>query len=368
MAAARSQQDDLAVAQNGGTVSHDNSEDGDMDGDGDDMDDDMDKISSSPSINSDGASNHYLPQHWPPRVLESLQLHPLASLGSSPTSPHLSEARSSSPYLDHPDYLPLQSSLRQTDVTPSKAAPCHHRHDHHLPGEYPEDLDDDPTGDFETIAHGEDEAKEEIAPEGQEPLETEAESEMEDHTCTTDTEAKREDPSVRRLVGKRQKDIDEAIGGIEDYDDGDLIFPYEETFSEEDDDDDVSLDMIDPRFVDSGWGGECLHGTEEIDFEFVYALHTFIATVEGQANATKGDTMVLLDDSNSYWWLVRVVKDSSIGMISSPGFSLFETNRRELVGYLPAEHIETPSERLARLNKYRNGDVCMLDKCSTGRC
>ncbi|KAG4031078.1 hypothetical protein MFRU_010g02030 [Monilinia fructicola] len=74
---------------------------------------------------------------------------------------------------------------------------------------------------------------------------------------------------------------------------------------------------------------------EDIDFEFVYALHTFVATVEGQANATKGDTMVLLDDSNSYWWLVRVVKDSSIG-------------------YLPAEHIETPTERLARLNKHRN--------------
>ncbi|RKF65823.1 putative sh3 domain protein [Erysiphe neolycopersici] len=77
---------------------------------------------------------------------------------------------------------------------------------------------------------------------------------------------------------------------------------------------------------------------EDIDFEFVYALHTFIATIEGQANATKGDTMVLLDDSNSYWWLVRVVKDSSIG-------------------YLPAEHIETPTERLARLNKHRNIDL-----------
>jgi hypothetical protein len=58
---------------------------------------------------------------------------------------------------------------------------------------------------------------------------------------------------------------------------------------------------------------KCLLETEDIDFEFVYALHTFVATVEGQANATKGDTMVLLDDSNSYWWLVRVVKDSSIG-------------------------------------------------------
>ncbi|KID62297.1 SH3 domain containing protein, partial [Metarhizium hybridum] len=83
---------------------------------------------------------------------------------------------------------------------------------------------------------------------------------------------------------------------------------------------------------------ECLLETEDIDFEFVYALHTFVATVEGQANATKGDTMVLLDDSNSYWWLVRVVKDSSIG-------------------YLPAEHIETPTERLARLNKHRNIDL-----------
>jgi hypothetical protein len=82
------------------------------------------------------------------------------------------------------------------------------------------------------------------------------------------------------------------------------------------DNDDASNDVSfsdNPRFVDSGWGGECLRETEDIDFEFVYALHTFVATVEGQANATKGDTMVLLDDSNSYWWLVRVVKDSSIG-------------------------------------------------------
>jgi hypothetical protein len=83
-----------------------------------------------------------------------------------------------------------------------------------------------------------------------------------------------------------------------------------------DNDDDAPNDVSfsnDPRFIDSGWGGECLRETEDIDFEFVYALHTFVATVEGQANATKGDTMVLLDDSNSYWWLVRVVKDSSIG-------------------------------------------------------
>ncbi|KAH7632212.1 hypothetical protein B0T09DRAFT_117409 [Sordaria sp. MPI-SDFR-AT-0083] len=113
-----------------------------------------------------------------------------------------------------------------------------------------------------------------------------------------------------------------------------LTIPYE---SDTDDDGDFSH-VHDEHFLESGWGGECLQDTEDIDFEFVYALHTFVATVEGQANATKGDTMVLLDDSNSYWWLVRVVKDSSIG-------------------YLPAEHIETPTERLARLNKHRNIDL-----------
>lgn len=94
-----------------------------------------------------------------------------------------------------------------------------------------------------------------------------------------------------------------------------LTIPYE---SDTDDDGDLSH-VHDEDFLESGWGGECLQDTEDIDFEFVYALHTFVATVEGQANATKGDTMVLLDDSNSYWWLVRVVKDSSIGMSSLGG-------------------------------------------------
>jgi hypothetical protein len=103
------------------------------------------------------------------------------------------------------------------------------------------------------------------------------------------------------------KDEDEGEGADDECD---LTIPYES--NDEDDDGDFS-GLSDSRFIDSGWGGECLQDIEDIDFDFVYALHTFVATVEGQANATKGDTMVLLDDSNSYWWLVRVVKDSSIG-------------------------------------------------------
>lgn len=77
---------------------------------------------------------------------------------------------------------------------------------------------------------------------------------------------------------------------------------------------------------------------EDIDFSLVYALHTFLATVDGQASVVKGDKLLLLDDSNSYWWLVRVLKTQA-------------------VGYIPAENIETPWERLARLNKHRNVDV-----------
>ena len=86
---------------------------------------------------------------------------------------------------------------------------------------------------------------------------------------------------------------------------------------------------------------------DEIDFQYVYALRTFTATEQGQVNAVKGDAMILLNDTNSYWWLVRLVKDSS-------------------VGFLPAEHIETPSERLARLNKHRNSEFCSPASFSHG--
>ncbi|KAI9835484.1 MAG: hypothetical protein M1838_005287 [Thelocarpon superellum] len=132
---------------------------------------------------------------------------------------------------------------------------------------------------------------------------------------STDDTDEHEEPILRQN-GNLMNDSGED-GDLADGDDGDG-----------DDDDDMMDKISSSPSIDD----------EDIDFEFVYALHQFVATVEGQANATKGETMVLLDDSNSYWWLVRVVKDGSIG-------------------YLPAEHIETPTERLARLNKHRNIDL-----------
>ncbi|KAG4300702.1 hypothetical protein PCK1_003131 [Pneumocystis canis] len=59
---------------------------------------------------------------------------------------------------------------------------------------------------------------------------------------------------------------------------------------------------------------------EDINFNFVYALHTFVATLLVASSFRKG-----------------------------------------LSRYLLAEHIETPLERLARLNKYRNAELSFID-------
>ncbi|KAJ3316511.1 hypothetical protein HDU76_001742 [Blyttiomyces sp. JEL0837] len=82
---------------------------------------------------------------------------------------------------------------------------------------------------------------------------------------------------------------------------------------------------------------------EHIDYSLVYALHTFVANLEGQVCVLKGDALDLLDDSNSYWWLVKCIKTDEIG-------------------YIPAENIETPFERLARINKVRNVPIAMISQ------
>lgn len=117
----------------------------------------------------------------------------------------------------------------------------------------------------------------------------------------------------------------------------DHTYPSDEEHSVLEDDSDQ--DEHDDFMVDDDDGSSSLSiPNESIDFDLVYALHSFAATVEGQANVVKGDSLFLMDDSNSYWWLVRVLKTQE-------------------VGYIPAENIETPFERLARLNKHRNVDV-----------
>ncbi|KAI0122154.1 hypothetical protein F4814DRAFT_446095 [Daldinia grandis] len=286
-------EDALAIAQNGGVVEN-GSDDGDMDADADDgLDDDMmDKISSSPSIEDGGYT--LPPPAWPRRV-DSLR--PLALQSVSLSFPAPSEMRPPSPCLgsvEHP-------SIQPPDQQASKASAYKSNRHHPFPDETGRHIEN---GDV-------------------------------DQRVTSESQSKTINFSLKRQSSAQtiETELDEEEFAISPY----YLLPYDASEEDDDDYDNISL-VTNTRFLDVGWGGKDLQDLEDIDFEFVYALHTFVATVEGQANATKGDTMVLLDDSNSYWWLVRVVKDSSIG-------------------YLPAEHIETPTERLARLNKHRNIDL-----------
>ena len=281
--------------------------DGDAgDGEGDDgLDDDMmDKISSSPSI-EDGGYHSSLP--WPNRGDSLVSLH-TANEDEPPATPE--HEASSSPFVSPPAHFPLA-------YFSGEAAP--RSEDHHHSGEYTEVQDDtiskvdiqtehrnylsplireEPPGRFhEDFEELDDSHDGEFDPEDFRHLLLPPDDPMLDNGFDDASLV----PGLEHL-GASEADLGEKISLSEDSE------PYED-----DDTEDISFSP-DSRFVDSGWGGECLRETEDIDFEFVYALHTFVATVEGQANATKGDTMVLLDDSNSYWWLVRIVKDSSIGM------------------------------------------------------
>lgn len=297
--AAANQEDDLAVAQNGGAAGAEVVEEDIDDGDEglDDDDDDMDKISSSPSIEDGGYTwgallSISLPP-TPPLILRDAML-PLGT--SSPAAPGDNPLVASCPIIAVPadcqstwlvvpaygNTALLQAFRGLQTCKASAASRCrlHHR-DQHAENEQHCGLSD------ETFLELEPEASDFCTP------------------ITTGIQGGR-CGNAGQVDGSKVNyaEASDAVSGI----------PYDCSDSDsDDDDDDLLFSGVESRFVDSGWDGACLHNTEDIDFEFVYALHTFVATVEGQANATKGDTMVLLDDSNSYWWLVRVVKDSSIG-------------------------------------------------------
>ncbi|KAL9946617.1 hypothetical protein D7B24_007893 [Verticillium nonalfalfae] len=335
-------QDSLAVAQNGGLSTDESDADGDTD---ESMDDDMmDKISSSPSI-EDGRCTS-LPPLWPRRV-DSLPPDQEPGVPCSPAT--LDEPRSSSPYLEIATYMPIHVSRNQsktftgpspTEPFPTAPSPdlkpTDAQYDCAELGPYSHDEYDDHAYDFEHEIFF-DELDDAHHPEAHgDMLALDAMGAHSPPLLVRPLDIRKAVKSVRCAACKESNNVSAFNRATcETSDDAPAMIPYEAT--EDDDDDDFPFPS-DPRYIDAGWNPESLHDTEDIDFDFVYALHTFVATVEGQANATKGDTMVLLDDSNSYWWLVRVAKDNSIG-------------------YLPAEHIETPTERLARLNKHRNIDL-----------
>ena len=290
-------------------AAHDEVESGEED---EGLDDDMtDKISSSPSIGEDGGFT--VPQLlWPSRIVSLRSSTPEKRATHSPGPP--SDDFSSSPFAETPKHFPLSFARNEQEDTPSKG--------HHQKGKYAVKsrkhlgVDD---YEFESrdqlsplISEQHDSNPEDGFVDAQDLYEEGHFDPNEFHHLFL--------PDDDQLLDNNSDDAPLEVEHASETPSPTSKASWNEvTPGEPDDDDTEDISYSNhSRFVDSGWGGECLRETEDIDFEFVYALHTFVATVEGQANATKGDTMVLLDDSNSYWWLVRVVKDSSIGSYAPP--------------------------------------------------
>lgn len=73
----------------------------------------------------------------------------------------------------------------------------------------------------------------------------------------------------------------------------------------------------------------------ELDPSKLYALYDFNGPDSSHIELLKDDSVELLNDTDSYWWLVRRMRDGR-------------------VGFAPAEILETYKERLARLNCWKN--------------
>ncbi|RKP36354.1 hypothetical protein BJ085DRAFT_31630 [Dimargaris cristalligena] len=69
----------------------------------------------------------------------------------------------------------------------------------------------------------------------------------------------------------------------------------------------------------------------------VYAAFDFVRMVDGQVTVREAEELMLLDESNQFWWLV--LKDTGD------------------IGYIPADNIETCDLRRARLNRDRNVEL-----------
>lgn len=143
-----------------------------------------------------------------------------------------------------------------------------------------------------------------------------------------DLNASGSDTDLRNTV-KEENDSDHMILGLSLSEDED---------SEEDDKLHLGLD---DELVESSSDSDDyqpLSPPKELDPEKLYALYAFHGPDPSHCQLRQDESCTLLNDQDSYWWLVRRSYDSKIG-------------------FAPAEILETFPERLARLNCWKNENM-----------
>ncbi|OUM55199.1 hypothetical protein BVG19_g4691 [[Candida] boidinii] len=110
----------------------------------------------------------------------------------------------------------------------------------------------------------------------------------------------------------------------------------DEADDDEDEDDDELESPLSDYANDSLLPSPPSSPPRDLDPGKLYALFDFSGPEDSHLELTKDDPVELLNDSDSYWWLVR------------------KLNGLNAVGFAPAEILETYEERLARLNCWKN--------------
>lgn len=126
---------------------------------------------------------------------------------------------------------------------------------------------------------------------------------------------------------------EEGDNGIEEYEQKDEKQGNEEVFKQESDDNDRDEDEENEIY---GYGPQ--YPPKELDPEKLYALHPFFGPDPSHCQLEQDESCLLLNDQDSYWWLVKRYSDNKIG-------------------FAPAELLETFPERLARLNCWKNENM-----------
>ncbi|EEQ36311.1 putative bud site selection protein [Clavispora lusitaniae] len=97
----------------------------------------------------------------------------------------------------------------------------------------------------------------------------------------------------------------------------------------------------------------------DLDPAKLYGLYDFSGPDPSHCTLARDEPVVLVDDSDSYWWLVRkMTRAERAELAQKRGLSPPPPDADDgKVGFVPAECLETHVERLARLNCFRNEEL-----------
>lgn len=144
-----------------------------------------------------------------------------------------------------------------------------------------------------------------------------------------------------------ENDLEEERGYYEhefgDYDEDDYLYDEE--------DEDLLLPPSPPRSPPL-----------ELDPDKLYGLYDFSGPDPSHCTLTRNEPVYLLNDEDSYWWLIRKLSKQERADLSrrraSDGNALVHSDEEDgKIGFVPAECLETHEERLARLNCFRNEEL-----------